>query len=74
MSDPIRDGIQAFLDQSGEGWHLAHYVISMGLQRIRDGELESCSWQYFPPNQAGYITSGLLDAAGDALIQHDGEV
>lgn len=73
MSDPIRDGIQEFLDlYSEDGWSCAHYVVRVGLERIIDGDMQTRSWQYQPPDQAGYITEGLLGAVDDdAYVDQD---
>jgi len=70
MSDPIRAGIQQYLDELGDGWHLAHYVIALGIERVTaDGNIESTPWYYAPPNQAEYVTDGLLDAVQDMRIE-----
>lgn len=71
MSDPIREGIQKLLDLYNDGWHVAHYVVRLGLERVSDGGLQTCSWQYQPPDQADYITEGLLETIHDAYIDQD---
>jgi len=65
--DPIRAGIQHALDSIGDGWNAAHYVVCLGLERVTsDGELETCPFWFAPPEQADYITDGLLMAVEDA--------
>lgn len=52
------------LDPDAEGWSLAQFVISMGLERVRtDGTLETTSWYWAPSGQADWMTTGLLEAA-----------
>ena len=66
MDDPFRAAVQAILDAAGDGWTLAHYVIPMGIERMSaDGHVEHTFWLYNPPNQADYITEGLLAHAAD---------
>lgn len=71
MSDPIRDGIQKLLDMHDDGWNIAHYVAAMGLERIVDGRLEHTSWSYWPPDQAPYVTKGLVEDALDVVCAPD---
>jgi hypothetical protein len=72
--DPIRDGIQRFLDETyGEGWRVSHYVIATGLERIVDGEVETTDWHHTPPGQPGYVVPGLLLAAQDELIDEEAD-
>jgi hypothetical protein len=66
MAAAVRAAVQAVLDAHGDGWHVAQFVISMGLERVSaDGELESSAWVWTPPNQADWMTDGLLEAASD---------
>lgn len=60
MSDYIRDGIQAALDECDSGYQVAHYVVIVGSERITNGELEVATAMFSGPLQAGYITDGLL--------------
>ena len=68
MSDPlerIRDAIQAIVNEEGqsEGWALGQFVVVMGLERINaEGNVEATSWFWTPPNQADWMTIGLLEA------------
>jgi hypothetical protein len=34
----------------------------MGLERIHDAKIESCGWIWAPPDQADWMTIGLLEA------------
>lgn len=62
--DKIRQAIQEILDKEGDGWSLTHYVIAMGLEKIKtDGSLESIAWYYAPDGQADWQTTGLLEEA-----------
>jgi hypothetical protein len=65
LADRIREAIQAVIDtEEGEGWSVAQYVVAMGLERIRsDGTVESSGWYWAPPDQADWMTYGLLEAA-----------
>lgn len=62
--DPIRDAIQQVIDGDGSGWIVAHYVVSVGLDRVNEDSMQiGATWLHAPDTQAGYITDGLLDAA-----------
>lgn len=62
----LRHNIQRMLDLAGDGWHLAQYVLCMGLERVTpDGELECTAWVWAPPNQAEWMSDGLLQACTD---------
>ena len=66
MDDPaakIRAAIQALLDASGDDWTLTQHVILMGLERVTDGRIESTSWYWCPPEQAEWMTTGLIEHA-----------
>lgn len=68
MSDPmdrIRNAIQAIINDEGqcEGWALGQFVIVMGLERmLSDGRVEATSWYWTPPDQAEWMTIGLLES------------
>ncbi len=62
--DKLRQALQDVLNQCGDGYMLAHYVIVMGIQRMDgDGRVVSSSWVAAPEDQADYVTDGLLAAA-----------
>ena len=63
LTDRIRKAIQAVIDtEEGEGWTVTQYVVAMGLERIHDAKIESCGWIWAPPDQADWMTVGLLEA------------
>lgn len=59
----LRAALQALLDEQGDGYSVAQYVIAFGLERIVDGRIESAAWVWSPPQQADWQTDGLLLAA-----------
>ena len=62
----IRAALQAMLDQYGDGWQVAQFVVCLGLEKVNtDGELESTPWVYAPPGQPDWQTDGLLEAAAE---------
>ena len=62
--DKIREAIQKWLNDEGEGWNLTQFVVAMGLERIQsDGAIESIAWYHAPESQADWQTAGLLDEA-----------
>lgn len=62
----VRHYIQQMLNNAGDGWHLAQYVLCMGLERVTsDGELECTAWVWSPPGQADWMSDGLLQACSD---------
>lgn len=65
LADRIRAAVQAVIDaEEGEGWTVAQYVVAMGLERIMgDGSIESTGWYWHPPDQADWMTYGLLESA-----------
>lgn len=64
LAAQVRAAVQAVLDAHGDGWHIAQYVISMGLERVnQSGDLEATSWVWAPPHQPDWMTDGLLEAA-----------
>lgn len=65
----IRAAVQLLLDAAGDGWNIAQFVISMGLERVNsDGELEATSWLWAPPSQPEWMTDGLLDSAHELRL------
>ena len=63
LTDRIRKAIQAVIDtEEGEGWTVTQYVVAMGLERICNAQIESCGWIWAPPDQADWMTVGLLEA------------
>lgn len=69
LVDRLRAAIQAVIDAESyadEGWHLAQFVVVMGLERMEtDGSVESSSWYWTPPGQADWMTIGLLESGMD---------
>lgn len=65
-SEMVRHYIQQMLNNAGDGWHLAQYVLCMGLERVdSDGNLQCTAWVWAPNSQADWMTDGLLTAAMD---------
>jgi len=64
LMDRIRHAIQAVIDsEDSQGWTVSQFVVAMGLERIlSDGTMEACSWYMAPPDQADWMTAGLLEA------------
>lgn len=63
-AEAVRHYIQQMLDNAGDGWNLAQYVLCMGLERVTpNGELECTAWVWSPPHQADWMTDGLLQAS-----------
>lgn len=66
MTDPLRAAIQQLLDDHGDGWAVADYIVVMGLERVgSDGELETMPWWTAPHSQASWVTDGLIVALDD---------
>ena len=64
VPDRIREAVQAVLDEDGDGWTVPYLVVAMGIERMcEDGNIEATSWYYAPPEQAEWMTVGLLEAA-----------
>ena len=62
----VRHYMQQMLNNAGDGWQLAQYVLCMGLERVTaDGELECTAWVWSPPGQADWMSDGLLTACMD---------
>lgn len=72
LAAQVRAAVQAVLDAHGDGWHIAQYVICMGLERVAsDGTLDCSAWVWTPPGQADWMTDGLLEAASDIRCAAD---
>lgn len=70
--DKLREALQAVLDDSGDGWQLAHYTVILGLQQMDSaGRVGSCAWMLSPIDQPGYVTEGLLTSATDMMACAD---
>lgn len=68
MTEQIRAAVQAMLDSHGDGWSLSQVVVCMALERVNpNGEVESMPWLWAPPQQPGWMTAGLIDAASELL-------
>lgn len=64
LAAAIRRAVQAVLDADGDGYHVAQFVVCMGIERVTgDGELESAPWIWAPPGQPEWMTDGLLESA-----------
>ena len=66
LTDRIRKAVQAAIDaeepEGSQGWTVTQLVVVMGLERIHDAKIESCGWIWAPPDQADWMTIGLLEA------------
>ena len=64
MAARIRKAVQAVMDaeEPDGGWAVTQYVVVMGLERIHNAQIESCGWIWAPPDQADWMTVGLLEA------------
>ncbi len=71
----LRAAIQRLLDESGDGWVVDQFVVSLGLQRMNGDHVESTAWVWAPGEQPDWQTDGLLQAAldlrADADIEND---
>ena len=66
LADKVRAAVQAILDAEGDGFMAAQFVICMGLERFDSaGQIESTPWIWAPPEQAEWMTNGLLESALD---------
>lgn len=68
MSTPIervRKALQDLLDAEGDGYHLSHFVVVLGLEKFEGANIVTSSWLTAPAGQADYITEGLITAAQD---------
>jgi hypothetical protein len=74
LLDKLRAVLQEIIDEDdrADGWTLSQLVIVMGIERIMaDGSMEATSWYWRPPDQADWMTVGLLDAALDMHANAD---
>lgn len=69
--DPIHDELQRVCNGEGDGWSVAHYVVTVGLERFSDGEMEVGTFIHVPPSQPDYISSGLLLEGAKRLVRND---
>ena len=67
--DPILAGVQAALDVEGQGWQVNSFVLIIGAERLAGGGLEQESFRYTAPNQAPWVTNGLLEAAEEYHVE-----
>lgn len=59
----VRYYVQKMLDMDSGGWQLGQYVLCMSLERVTpEGQLESIPWVWSPPDQADWMTDGLMQA------------
>lgn len=76
-TDPVQDGLQALLDQFGEGWMVSGYVIGLHLQRMDGETVERVPWWYPQPGQPEPMTIGLIAylagrcQAGELIVDED---
>lgn len=63
--DGLREALQALLDAEGDGWHVSHYVVVLGIERMNadSGQVDSGVWTAAPVDQADYVATGLLETA-----------
>lgn len=72
----IKQAIQAMLDNYGDGWNVAQYVIVLGIERVTsEGRLETAPWVFTPRDQPEWMSDGLLEAGcglrAEAEIEED---
>lgn len=64
--DRVRKALQDLLDAEGDGWHMSHFVVILGLEKIsEDGEVMTSAWVTGPVGQPDYVTDGLIATAQD---------
>lgn len=63
--DGLRSALQVLLDAEGDGWHVAHYIVVLGIERFSSetGRVENGVWTAAPVDQSEYIATGLLETA-----------
>lgn len=63
--DGLRQALQALLDAEGDGWHVSHYIVVLGIERMDadSGRVDSGVWTAAPVDQADYVATGLLETA-----------
>lgn len=70
----VRAAVQAILDAEGDGWSIAQFTITMGMERVgADGTLESAPWIWSPPNQPDWMTDGLIESAFTLRLESETE-
>lgn len=68
----VRHFLQVMLDNAGDGWQIAQHAVCLGLERVNsDGELEFTPWIWTPPNQAEWMTDGLIRAVMELRLDAD---
>jgi hypothetical protein len=71
--DLVRQALQVHVNEAGAevnngGWLVAHYVAVVGLFRVdQDGTAQTRPILVPMPDQAAYVTNGLLGEAPDLL-------
>lgn len=71
-SDRVRKALQDLLDAEGDGWHMSHFVVILGLEKIgEDGDVLTSAWLTAPIGQPDYVTDGLITAAQE--LRGDGD-
>lgn len=70
LAAAVRAAVQAILDAAPDaGWHCAQFVVAMGLERVTpEGGIEAIPWVWSPPEQADWMTAGLLEAAAELRV------
>lgn len=63
--DRVRKALQELLDAEGDGWHMSHFVVILGLEKFEAADIITSSWLTVPAAQADYVTDGLISAAAD---------
>lgn len=63
--DRVRKALQDLLDAEGDGWHMSHFVVILGLEKFDGGDIVTSAWLTAPEPQADYVTDGLITAAQD---------
>lgn len=72
-ADKLRAALQEIIDaaEDADGWNVSQFVVVMGLERIRDGQIEATSWYWHPAGQADWMVDGLLESAMVMRAQAD---
>ena len=68
----LRDAIQKVLNEEGDGWVVAEFVVALGLEKLVDGQVESTAWVWAPAGQPDWVTDGLLRAASE--LREDADI
>lgn len=63
----LRRIIQKALDDAGDGWSVAEWVVCMYIERIdpSTGAVDVEPWWYAPPNQGECRTDGVINSVLD---------